>query len=232
MKITYYGHSTFMVEIADKQILFDPFISPNPLAQEAGITADSLNPDYILISHGHADHIADAVSIAGRTGAKVVASWEIHEWLNKQGIENTHPMNTGGKWDFEGFSVHCTVAQHSSGLPDGSYGGNPMGFVITSEDGNFYFAGDTALTMDMKLIPMLYPRLDFALLPIGDNFTMNSEHAVYASDFIECNIIVGLHFDTFGFIVIDQEAAKKTFADKGKTLFLPKPGMTFSIEKS
>ncbi len=231
MKITYYGHSTFMVEIAGKKILFDPFITPNPLAQEAGVDIESIQPDYILISHGHADHIADAVAIAQASAAKVVASWEIHEWLNKQGVENTHPMNTGGKWAFEGFTVHCVVAQHSSGLPDGSYGGNPMGFVITSDDGNFYYAGDTALTWDMKLIPMLYPKLDFALMPIGDNFTMSYEHAIHASDFVECNTIVGLHFDTFGFIVIDHEAAKKAFQEKGKTLFLPKAGMTFSIEK-
>jgi len=232
MKITFYGHATFMVEINNKKLLFDPFISANPLAQEAGIDAATLSPDYILISHGHADHIADAVAIASRTGAKVVASFEIHEWLNKQGVENTHPMNTGGKWDFGDFQVHCTVAQHSSGLPDGSYGGNPMGFVITSTVGNFYYAGDTALTMDMKLLPMLYPKLDFALLPIGDNFTMSYEHAIFASDFIECNTIVGLHFDTFGFIVIDHEQAKKAFKAKGKTLFLPKAGMTFSIEKN
>jgi len=231
MKISYYGHSTFMVEISGKKILFDPFITHNPLAQEVGINADNLNPDYILVSHGHSDHIADAVGIATRTGAKVVTNWEIHEWFQKQGVQNTHPMNTGGKWTFEGFTVHCTVAQHSSGLPDGSYGGNPMGFVITSEEGNFYYSGDTALTMDMQLIPMLYPKLDFALMPIGDNFTMNYDHAVIASDFIKCNTVVGLHFDTFGFIVIDHEAAKKAFSDKGKTLFLPKAGMNFSIAK-
>lgn len=232
MKISYYGHSSFMVEINSRKILFDPFISQNPLAQEAEINVENINPDYIIISHGHADHIADAISIALRTGAKIICNWEIHEWLQKQSITNTHPMNTGGKWAFEGFTVHCTVAQHSSGLPDGSYGGNPMGFVISSEEGNFYYSGDTALTWDMQLIPMIYPKLDFALLPIGDNFTMNYDHAVIASDFIKCNTIVGLHFDTFGFIVIDHEAAKKAFSDKNKTLFLPKAGMNFSIEKS
>jgi L-ascorbate metabolism protein UlaG (beta-lactamase superfamily) len=231
MKISYYGHATFMVEINGKKLLFDPFISQNPLAMEAQIDVNSIVPDFILISHGHADHIADAVSIAQRSGAKVIANWEIHEWLQKQGVQNTHPMNTGGKWNFDFFTVHCTVAQHSSGLPDGSYGGNPMGFVIESESGTFYYSGDTALTMDMQLIPMIYPKLDFALLPIGDNFTMNYNHAVIASDFIKCNTIVGLHFDTFGFILIDHEAAKKAFSDKGKTLFLPKAGMNFSIEK-
>lgn len=232
MKISYYGHATFMVEIKGKKLLFDPFISQNPLAIEAQIDVNSICPDFILISHGHADHIADAVSIAQRSGAKVIANWEIHEWLQKQGVQNTHPMNTGGKWNFDFFTVHCTVAQHSSGLPDGSYGGNPMGFVIESESGTFYYSGDTALTLDMQLVPMIYPKLDFALLPIGDNFTMNYNHAVIASDFIKCNTIVGLHFDTFGFILIDHEAAKKAFSDKGKTLFLPKAGMNFSIEKN
>jgi len=231
MKITYYGHSAFMVELAGKKLLFDPFITPNPLAQEASISADDLNPDYILLSHGHADHVSDAVSIAQRTGAKVVAIYEVAEWLQKQGIENTHPMNIGGKWNFGEFTVHCTTAVHSSALPDGSYGGNPMGFVISSNDGTFYFAGDTALTMDMKLIPMLYPKLDFALLPIGDNFTMSYEHAIIASDFIECNTIVGIHFDTFGFITIDHKEAKAAFDAKGKNLFIPKAGMSFSIQK-
>ena len=126
MKVTYYGHSCFLVETNGKKLLFDPFISFNELAKD--IDVNSIEADYILQSHGHTDHIADTVAIAKRTGAKVVCSWEIHEWLKKQGVENTHPMNIGGKWQFEFGTVKCVVAQHSSSMPDGSYGGNPMGF--------------------------------------------------------------------------------------------------------
>ena len=166
MQLTYYGHSCFSVKIEGQVILFDPFITYNELA--AGlVNADSIPADFILLSHGHIDHIADCIAIAKRTGAKVVCNWEIHEWLNKQGITNTHPMNTGGKWNFGGFSVKCTAAQHSSGLPDGSYGGNPMGFIIISKQGSFYYSGDTALSLDMQLIPR-WAKLNFAVLPIGD----------------------------------------------------------------
>ena len=226
MKFTYYGHSCFGVRIKGKNIVFDPFILHNELAKD--IQPDSIEADYIFLSHGHADHIADCISIAKRTGCKVVANWEIHEWLNKQGISNTHPMNTGGKWNFEVGTVKCVVAQHSSGLPDGSYGGNPMGFVFTSEEGNFYYSGDTALTLDMQLIPG-WAKLNFAVLPIGDNFTMDIADAVKSADFIECNTIVGVHYDTFGFIKIDRKEAVASFQVSGKTLLLPAIGEPIDI---
>ncbi len=226
MKLTYYGHSCFGVRIKGKNIVFDPFILHNELAKD--IQPDSIEADYIFLSHGHADHIADCISIAKRTGCKVVANWEIHEWLNKQGISNTHPMNTGGKWNFDFGTVKCVVAQHSSGLPDGSYGGNPMGFVFTSEEGNFYYSGDTALTLDMKLIPG-WAKLNFAVLPIGDNFTMDIADAVKSADFIQCNTIVGVHYDTFGFIKIDRKEAVASFQASQKTLLLPAIGETIDI---
>ncbi|HNF30460.1 MAG TPA: MBL fold metallo-hydrolase, partial [Chitinophagaceae bacterium] len=122
MQFTYYGHSCFSIIINGKHLLFDPFITYNELASHIDI--ESIKADYIFISHGHADHIADCISIAKRTNALVICSWEIHEWLNKKEISNTHPMNTGGKKVFDFGTVKCTVAQHSSGLPDGSYGGN------------------------------------------------------------------------------------------------------------
>jgi L-ascorbate metabolism protein UlaG (beta-lactamase superfamily) len=218
MKLTYYGHSCFQVEIRGKKILFDPFITYNELAKH--VVLDSVSPDYIFLSHGHEDHIADCVSIATRTGCQVVAAFEVHAWLNKQGVTNTHPMNTGGKWDFGFGTVKCVVAHHSSGLPDGSYGGNPMGFVFTTEEGNFYFSGDTALTLDMQLVPV-WAKLDFAVLPIGDNFTMDAADGARCADFIQCSKIVGVHYDTFGFIKIDKEAAQSVFAKTGKTLLLP-----------
>jgi L-ascorbate metabolism protein UlaG (beta-lactamase superfamily) len=226
MKLTYYGHSCFLVETAGKKLLFDPFISPNELAKDISIS--NIEADYILLSHGHVDHIADCVAIAQATGAKVVCNWEIYEWLGKKGVSNTHPMNTGGKWNFETFTVKCTVAQHSSGLPDGSYGGNPMGFIITSSEGSFYYSGDTALTMDMQLIPR-WAKLNFAVLPIGDNFTMDCEDAAEAARMINCKTVVGVHYDTFWFIKIDHSKAKETFENTGCQLLLPGIGQTILI---
>lgn len=218
MKITYYGQSCFCIEIGNKKIITDPFIRPNELAKD--IDFESLEADYILVSHGHGDHIGDLIDLIKQTGAKVITSFEIFNWLAGQGIDNVHPMGIGGKWKFDFGTVMCVVAQHSSSFPDGSYAGAPMGFVVWNEEGAFYFAGDTALTLDMKLIPMLCPKLDFAILPIGDNFTMDTTQAVLASDFIECDKIVGCHYDTFGFIKIDHEESKKAFSAKGKILIL------------
>lgn len=226
MKFTFYGHSCFAVEIAGKHILFDPFISPNELAKHVDIEA--IQADYIFLSHGHADHIADCEQIARRTGAKVVCAFEVHTWLNNKGITNTHPMNTGGKWKFDFGTVKCVVAHHSSGLPDGSYGGNPMGFVFITDESNFYFAGDTALTLDMQLIPR-WAKLDFAVLPLGDNFTMDVTDALAASDFVDVTRVIGIHYDTFGFIKIDTERAVADFTAAGKTLLLPAIGETIDI---
>jgi L-ascorbate metabolism protein UlaG (beta-lactamase superfamily) len=225
MNITYYGHSCYGVEINGKHLLFDPFITPNELAKN--IDATKVKADYILISHGHEDHVADAVSIAKRTGALVICNWEIHLWFKKQGIENTHPMNTGGKKMFDFGSVKCVKAEHSSSMPDGSNGGNPMGFVIESSDKNFYYAGDTALTYDMKLIGE-YRHIDFAFLPIGDNFTMGVDNAIIATKFINCNDIIGMHYDTFGYIKIDKAEAIHKFKIQGKKLTLLEIGETIT----
>lgn len=221
MNITYYGHSCFGVEINSKHLLFDPFISPNELAKN--IDVNSVKADYILISHGHEDHIADAVPIAKRTGAKVICTWEISVWLSKQGIENVHPMNIGGKVKLDFGSIKCVNAVHSSSLPDGSNGGNPMGYVVESSEGNFYYAGDTALTYDMKLIGE-YRQINFAFLPIGDNFTMGIDNAIIATDFINCKDIIGMHYDTFGYIKIDHIDAQNKFTRSGKKLTLLKIG--------
>jgi L-ascorbate metabolism protein UlaG (beta-lactamase superfamily) len=137
-------------------------------------------------------------------------------------------MNTGGKWAFDFGTVKCVVAQHSSGLPDGSYGGNPMGFIFTTGEGNFYYSGDTALTMDMQLVPT-WARLDFAVMPIGDNFTMDVADAIRAAEFVQCDTIVGVHYNTFGFIVIDTDKAKEAFEKAGKTLLLPAINETINI---
>jgi L-ascorbate metabolism protein UlaG (beta-lactamase superfamily) len=226
MNITYYGHSCFGIEVNNKHLLIDPFITPNKLANNIDVT--TVKADYILISHGHFDHIADLITIATSTNAVVICNWEIHQWLNKQGIKNTHPMNIGGKWKFEFGNVKCVTAIHSSSLPDGTYGGSAMGFIIESEQANFYYAGDTALTLDMKLIGN-YRHIDFAFLPIGDNLTMGVDNAIIASEFINCKKIIGMHYDTFENIKVDKELATKKFANAGNELILFEIGETKQI---
>jgi L-ascorbate metabolism protein UlaG (beta-lactamase superfamily) len=221
MKITYYGHACFGARVAGKQLLFDPFITGNDLAKNVDIK--KIPADYILISHGHADHMADAAEIARRTGATIVSNFEITVWFNKQGLEKTHPLNHGGGHSFPFGRAKFVNAIHSSSLPDGAYGGNPGGFVIESADGNFYYSGDTALTMDMKLIGEM-TALRFAALCIGDNFTMGVEDAVKAAEFVRCNNILGLHYNTFPPIQIDTAAAGEKFRAAGRTLHLLKPG--------
>ena len=226
MKITFFGQSSFGIEFSSKNLVFDPFISPNELAK--AIEVDKIPADYILLSHGHQDHVVDAESIAKRTGATIISNFEIVSWYGQKGI-NGHPMNHGGQWKFDFGTVKYVNAVHSSVLPDGTYGGNPGGFVVSNEEQTFYFAGDTALTWDMKLLPMTCPKLDVAILPIGDNFTMGINDAVIASEFIGCDKIIGCHYDTFGYIKIDHQAAKDAFAKKGKELILLEIGETITL---
>ncbi len=227
MQITYYGHACFSVKVGGRNLLFDPFIRHNELAKH--INVEAIPADYIFISHGHEDHVADALDIALRTNATIVSNYEIAMWFNAKGVKSYHPMNFGGKWKFDFGTVKYFQAQHSSVLPDGTYGGNPGGFIIESEDGNFYYSGDTALFMDMQLIPRICAKLDVAFLPIGDNFTMGIDDAVVASEFVACDKVVGLHYDTFGFIKIDHAVAKRKFEGAGKQLFLLNIGETSDI---
>lgn len=225
MKITYLGHASLSVEVAGKHLIVDPFITPNELAK--GIDINSLQADYILITHAHQDHIVDVEAIAKRTGARVISNFEIVSHYGNLGIDG-HPMNHGGSWNFDFGKLTYTNAIHTSSFPDGSYGGQPGGFVLESKERNLYIAGDTALTMDMKLIP-LQCSIDLAVLPIGDNFTMGMESASIAAEFISCDRILGYHYDTFGYIVIDHEKAIQTFRDKGKELLLLPIGNSIEI---
>jgi L-ascorbate metabolism protein UlaG (beta-lactamase superfamily) len=208
MNLTFYGHACWGIEIDEIHLLFDPFISPNKLAENIDI--NQIKADYILITHGHEDHVADVETIAKGTGAKIISNFEIINWFSKKGLENLHPMNIGGKWQFEFGKVTYFSALHSSSMPDGSYGGNPGSFIIETKKGNFYHAGDTGLMKDMKLIPK-QTKLDFAFLPIGDNFTMGINDAIKASEFIKCKNIFAMHYDTFGYIVVDKIKAKESF---------------------
>jgi L-ascorbate metabolism protein UlaG (beta-lactamase superfamily) len=225
MKISFLGHASLQVQIGDVHILVDPFITGNPKASQIDI--DQLKADYILLTHAHQDHVLDVEAIAKRAGSIIVSNYEIVSYYQEQGIEG-HPMNHGGSWEFDFGRVKYVNAIHTSSFPDGSYGGQPGGFVIEGEHKNIYIAGDTALTFDMKLIP-LQTKLDLAILPIGDNFTMGIEDAILASDFIECDKILGYHYDTFGYIEIDREHAKRRFFENEKDLMLLEIGESIEL---
>ena len=226
MKLTYLGHACFSVVVGGKTLLFDPFISPNPLA--SNIDVDMLPADFILLSHGHADHVADVMAIARRTGATVIAPFEVGSWFEKQGLTNVQAMNHGGAAAMDFGRVKLTAAIHSSSMPDGSYGGNPCGFVIESSDGNFYYSGDTALTLDMKLIAE-QTQLRFAVFPIGDFFTMGIDDALRAAEFVGVKRFVGVHYDTFPPIKLNRDAAMTAARAAGKELLLPAVGESIKL---
>ncbi|SFN29718.1 L-ascorbate metabolism protein UlaG, beta-lactamase superfamily [Paenimyroides ummariense] len=225
MKITYYGHASLGIEVNGTSIIVDPFISANELAKH--IDLNSLKADYILITHAHGDHILDVETIAKNTGATIVSNAEIAGYYEAKGFK-THPMNHGGSWQFNFGKVKYVNAIHSSSFPDGTYGGQPGGFVIEADNKNVYIAGDTALTYDMKLISMRNP-LDLAILPIGDNFTMDVDDAAIAAEFLEVTTVLGYHYDTFGYIKIDHEVAKQKFANKHKELILLPVGNSMEV---
>jgi L-ascorbate metabolism protein UlaG (beta-lactamase superfamily) len=219
MKITYYGQSCLEIETGGKKLLFDPFITHNPLAKHIDIS--TIKPNYILVSHGHGDHVADLIEIQKNSGAKIICIAEIAGWLGKQDID-AHGMNIGGSFTFDFGRVKMVNAIHSSSMPDGSYGGNPAGFVIYAQDKTIYFAGDTALTYDMKLLAD--DNIDWALLPIGDNYTMGAADAVKACDFINCKNVIGIHYDT-----LDKEETMKKFIAAGLNLKLPAVGESLTL---
>lgn len=226
MKITFYGQNSLLLDIEGIKVMVDPFISGNDLAKNK-VNVKDIKANYVLLTHAHQDHILDAEEIAKNNDATVVSNYEIANYYGEKGCK-MHPMNHGGTWQFDFGEVKYVNAIHTSSFPDGSYGGQPGGFVIKTKDKCIYIAGDTALTMDMKLIPMQYT-LDLAILPIGDNFTMGIDDAIIASNFVECDHVMGVHFDTFGYIEIDHAQAHQKFTAAKKQLRILEIGDAITI---
>jgi len=226
MKITFLGHASLLIETKNAAILVDPFITGNEKAS-GKIKIQDLNPDYILVTHAHQDHVLDVEAIARSSGAVIVSNYEIAMYYEAKGLK-AHPMNHGGNWKFDFGNLKYVNAIHTSSFADGTYGGEPGGFVLSTEGKEIYIAGDTALTMDMKLIP-ISTSLNLAVLPIGDNFTMGIDDAVLAANFVECDTILGYHYDTFGYIEIDHDLAIEKFKSAGKKLHLLDIGASMSI---
>mgnify|MGYP000566118632 CR=1 FL=1 len=225
-KLTWYGHATLGLETGGKHILIDPFFSGNP---SAPVSADKVQADYILVTHGHGDHVGDTVAIAKRTGATVISNFEICNWLNRQGVQNTHAQHLGGGFKHPFGYLKLTLALHGSALPDGSYGGNPAGFLLTTNDGKkIYLAGDTGLFGDMQLIGD--EGLDLAVIPIGDNFTMGPEDALRAVKLLRPKAVIPIHYGTWG--LIDQDAAAwahRVKVESGAEVIVLEPGKSFSL---
>lgn len=211
MIITFLGHSAVLIEAAGAKLLIDPFLDENPLA---AARSTELDPDYILLTHAHGDHVGDTVAIATRSGAKLLAPVEIVRYLAKRGVDGIG-MNIGGARSFPFGTVRFTPAWHSSSFDDGTYGGMPTGVVLEAEGKRIYHAGDTALFGDMQLIGS--PGLDLAFLPIGGNFTMDPSDAAAAARLLSPTRVVPIHYDTFPPIRQDPEAFLRLLQEDGES---------------
>ena len=225
LTITWYSHACLLIETGKVKLLVDPFFTGNPLSP---MEAKDVDADYIFVSHGHGDHLGDTIDIAKRTGATVVSNFEINNWLVNQGIRNVHPQHLGGGFDYPWGRVKLTIAQHGSALPDGTYGGNPCGFLFYIQDKKIYHACDTGLFYDMKLIGE--EGIDLAILPIGDNFTMGPDDALRAVKFLEPKQVVPIHYNTFDVIKQDPQAwADRVEKESPAKVVVMKPGDSIEL---
>jgi L-ascorbate metabolism protein UlaG (beta-lactamase superfamily) len=225
-KLTWYGHAALGLETDGHKLLIDPFLSGNPVAP---VGPDEVEAEFILISHGHDDHVGDAVDIAKRTGAMVISNFEIAGWFEMQGVKKVHPQHLGGGFKYPFGYLKLTLALHGSQLPDGHEGGNPAGFLLTTNDNKkIYMAQDTGLFGDMKLIGE--EGIDLALLPIGDNYTMGPDDALRAVKLIRPKNVIPIHYNTFDLIKQDADAwAARVQKETDTKVTVLKPGGSFSL---
>ena len=228
MTITFFGHSVIQIETNGTTLLVDPFVTGNGLA-EGVVSADDLNPDVILLTHAHGDHWGDTPAIAERTGALVVANFEITSYLGRvHSYENTHPMNTGGSWTFDWGRVTQTYARHSSSFPDGTYGGNPNGYLLRLEGKCLYLAGDTCAFSEMSCLAD-DKGIDVAFLPIGDDFTMGPEEAVECVEVLKPRLTVPIHYNTFPYIEVDVSRFTNAMDAAGYEARVMAPGEALEV---
>ena len=227
IQITWFGHATWQIQAPPHWIIVDPFFDENPVCEKS---ADKVECDYILLTHGHFDHVADTVSIAKRTGAQVLSNYEISNWLRKQGVASVMGMNLGGSFKTKFGSVKLTPALHSSMLTDGTDGGVAGGFVVESGNNRIYFAGDTALFSDMSLIAR--KPIDVAILPIGDLFTMGIEDSIEAIKLLKPEYVLPSHYGTWPPIQQDvKDWANRVKAQTSAVPIVLKSGESFTLER-